>query len=297
MDVITYPLAMMDLLEKRFDEKVAIPWMSQYWHWSIYISALYLVLVYLGYQYMKDKEPFNLRTALCVWSACLSVFSLYAFIKIVDPAYKLIYFGGLQHAICDTRNYVGSSGGGIWAFLFPLSKLPELGDTVFIVLRKQKLSFLHCYHHVTVFMYCWFSYAYPISTGIWFGIVNYAVHAIMYAYFTVRASGRRPPRWVATSITIIQLSQMFVGIYLNYMGITSLLMNRACETTWFNITISIFFYATYAVLFGNFFYWSYIYKKAKIPSTKADGELTNVPATTNGHTNSSIPNGTAIRHR
>jgi len=32
---------------------------------------------------------------------------------------------------------------GFWTWLFVLSKLPELGDTIFIVLRKQPLIFLH----------------------------------------------------------------------------------------------------------------------------------------------------------
>jgi hypothetical protein len=32
---------------------------------------------------------------------------------------------------------------GFWALMFVLSKVPELGDTIFIVLRKQPLIFLH----------------------------------------------------------------------------------------------------------------------------------------------------------
>ena len=75
--------------------------------------------------------------------------SFYAVYRIIPIASRMVYLGGWQHAICDYRSYVGSSGGGIWAFLFPLSKLPELVDTVFIVLRKQKMVFLHWYHHIT----------------------------------------------------------------------------------------------------------------------------------------------------
>ncbi len=44
-------------------------------------------------------------------------------------------------------------------------KIPELIDTVFIVLRKKPLIFLHWYHHVTVVLYCWHSFAQRSSAG------------------------------------------------------------------------------------------------------------------------------------
>jgi elongation of very long chain fatty acids protein 6 len=36
------------------------------------------------------------------------------------------------------------------------SKVPETIDTLFIVLRRQKLIFLHWYHHATVLVYCFY---------------------------------------------------------------------------------------------------------------------------------------------
>lgn len=269
-------------IEVSFDERRVIPWMRGHWHWSFYYSAIYLLLIVLGQRYMRDRKPYNLRTALCCWSAGLSLFSFYAMYRIAPIAFNMIYLGGLQHAICDTGSYLGSGGGGIWAFLFPLSKLPELVDTSFIVLRKQKLVILHWYHHVTVFIYCWFSYAFPISTGIWFGIVNYSVHAIMYAYYAVKASGRSPPRWIAKSITTIQLSQMFAGILLNYLAIKSLKESKTCEMNPFAIGISIFFYASYAIFFANFYYWTYIYKR---PGGRGQGSVKQTTSPVNGASN------------
>lgn len=274
-------------IESQFDEKKAIPWMNSKWHWSFYFSALYLFLVWYGHRFMKTRKAFNLRRPLCMWSTLLGSFSLFAMTRVVFLAPQMVYLGGWRHAFCDTWAYVGSGRCGLWAFLFPLSKLPELVDTAFIILRKQKLSFLHVFHHVSVFIYCWYSYAYPISTGIWFGIVNFSVHSIMYTYYSIKASGRQLPRWVAKIITTIQLSQMFVGIFINYIGITSLLSGKTCRTSWFNVAISIFFYASYAILFANFFYWAYIHPKPtkKTDTTTASGK----PGLS--LTSSQLPNG------
>ena len=295
MDYITQPFDFLRKIETQFDEKKSLPWMHDRWHWSFYFSALYLLLIYLGQRYMKDKKAYNLRRELCMWSTLLAGFSIYACIRILPVSYFMVKANGWQHAICDSYSYVGSSGAGIWSFIFPFSKLFELFDTAFIVLRKQKLSFLHSYHHVSVFIYCWYSYAHPISTGIWFGIVNFFVHSVMYTYYAVKASGRSPPRWVAKTITVIQLSQMFVGVFINYVGITSLLNNVHCNTNWFAIAISIFFYVSYAILFANFFYRAYISRPASKSAEKANWEKVNGATVTggssNGVLNGGIPNG------
>ena len=41
------------------------------------------------------------------------------------------------------------------------------------------------YHHITVLLFCWHSYATESSTGLYFVAMNYSVHAIMYVLFVV----------------------------------------------------------------------------------------------------------------
>lgn len=53
------------------------------------------------------------------------------------------------------RSFIEHKVSGFWSTMFVLSKVPELGDTLFIVLRKQPLIFLHWYHHATVLVYSW----------------------------------------------------------------------------------------------------------------------------------------------
>ena len=300
------------VLESRFNEKRALPWMQQYWWMSFVISAIYVILVYGGTKFMENRKPYDLRRLLCMWSTALAAFSTYACIKSLPLLYHLYQQSGFVYTLCDVSYLVGSSGMGIWAFLFPFSKFPELFDTAFIVLRKSKISFLHCYHHISVFIYCWFSYAYPISTGAWFGAVNYFVHAVMYTYFAVKASGRNPPRIVAKMITTLQLSQMFFGIFFNITAIRAVGMGMICQTNWFTVGISWLLYASYAILFGNFYYWTYIHTKQSVsvkPKEKVElrREVTEMQRSTsvskhsraNGTINGFVtntPNG-IVRHR
>lgn len=264
----------LDRIELRFDEIKVREWMVAHWHWSIYFSLLYVMCVYLGGRYMADKRPFDLRKPVTLWSFSLSLFSLIGFLRIADYVLEQPMRGGWTTAMCDVSYYRGVRGKKLYAFLFPLSKLPELCDTFFIILRKSPLSFLHWYHHVTVFIYCWFSYAYPMSSGIWFGFMNYGVHSIMYAYYAIRANGHIPiPKFVNKAITLIQLSQMVVGVIINAIIFRAFMNGVTCGIDTFQIQISIVIYASYGILFANFFYQNYIKKRNRNYGTKLNPEL------------------------
>lgn len=146
-----------------------------------------------------------------------------------------------------------------------LSKLPELGDTIFIVLRKQPLIFLHWYHHITVLIYSWFSYTEYTSSARWFIVMNYCVHSVMYSYYALRAMGYKPPRFIAMVITSMQLTQMIVGCAINiwandYLKTTN---HSACHISEINIKLSIAMYFSYFVLFARFFYITYLSANAR----------------------------------
>ena len=98
------------------------------------------------------------------------------------------------------------------------SKIPELFDTFFIVARQSPLIFLHWYHHVTVLLYCWHSYATEAPQALYFIAMNYSVHAIMYMYYFLMMIAKPDSglkkflKSIAGMITAMQLSQMVVGI-------------------------------------------------------------------------------------
>jgi len=118
-----------------------IEWIREYWWLSIIYALVYLVLVFAGQRFMRDREKFELRRALIAWNLTLAGFSaLGAFYFWPEFAYTLTHHG-FDHSICVTDYNDGIAG--CWAWMFVLSKVPELFDTFFIVARKQELIFLH----------------------------------------------------------------------------------------------------------------------------------------------------------
>ena len=128
---------------------------------------LYLIFCYFGQKIMKDQKPFGLLSLLSVWNLFLSVFSAYGAIRTVPHMLYRIYSLPFEQTVCESPHTAFGAGAcGLAVQLFIISKIPELIDTVFIVLRKKPLIFLHWYHHVTVLLYCWNSYVTESAAGL-----------------------------------------------------------------------------------------------------------------------------------
>lgn len=166
---------------------------------------------------------------------------------------------GLKQSVCDQSFYNGPVS-KFWAYAFVLSKAPELGDTLFIVLRKQKLIFLHWYHHITVLLYSWYSYKDMVAGGGWFMTMNYLVHAVMYSYYALRAAGFKISRKFAMFITLTQITQMVMGCVVNYLVYSWMQQGQECPSHVQNIVWSSLMYLSYFVLFCQFFFEAYMAK-------------------------------------
>ena len=174
---------------------------------------------------------------------------------------------GIFPTVCGIRDKLDNPC-WFWLYLFVISKLPELGDTFFIVVRKSKLHFLHWYHHITVFIYSFYMCAHPRSGMIWYAGMNFAVHALMYTYYTLRAARVNIPRKCAMFVTICQLSQMVVGVGLQLTSSYMLYHGYDCDTSLQDIVFGMCIYASYMVLFADFFYKAYLVRKSEKVKTR-----------------------------
>ena len=118
--------------------------------------------------------------------------------------------------------------------LFCLSKLLELGDTVFIILHKSRLNFCN------------------------FSSINFFVHTITYSYYALRAVGVHVHLRIALVITALQILQMFVCLAASLMAYYNVRNGVKCQFDWHVFYFSITMYSSYALLFIHFFVRRYI---------------------------------------
>jgi elongation of very long chain fatty acids protein 6 len=266
--------------EKTYNPDIVLDIMKQpamLWVPIVAIAA-YLAMCYFGTKIMKDRKPFDLRGPLALWNLFLATFSAWGMIKTVPHMLHLIATKEFDQTVCDRADSWGGPGTGLAVQLFCLSKIPELVDTFFIVIRKKPLIFLHWYHHVTVLAFCWHSYVTESGAGLYFIAMNYTVHAVMYFYYFLQAI-KMVPKWFPTIIiTIMQISQMVVGttvvcysIYFKNYGSKHYPEIGSCNVEFDNLVVGGIIYASYLYLFVEFFVKRYLFsapKKAK--PTKAE---------------------------
>ncbi|OZC09580.1 GNS1/SUR4 family protein [Onchocerca flexuosa] len=170
-----------------------------------------------------------------------------------------LLYEGIYRSLCYSVNPTDVAA--YWAYLFFWSKVVELGDTLFIILKKKPLIFLHYYHHASVLIYTAHSGAENTGSGRAFIIMNFLVHSAMYTYFAITSYGIRLPRAISMMLTTIQIAQMFAGIgVLAYIYKIKTETNLPCQQSMANLFFGIMLYITFAVLFIHYFVSSYFRK-------------------------------------
>lgn len=242
----------------------------RWWWMSYFASSCYLAGLWIGTSCMKDKPPYELRALLAMWNLFLAVFSLLGMLRTVPHLLALLNNFGFEYTVCRAAlpSY-GNGATGLWVLMFLYSKYFELLDTVFLVARKRKVGFLHWYHHCSVLLYCWHAFVWEMPTGIYFIAMNYSVHAIMYFYYFLAATCKRPPKW-GLFVTILQLLQMAVGIVITLSHLHILVYGAAqnCDGHIPNLTAALGMYASYFVLFAQFLFGRYCQKRDSSSSHK-----------------------------
>ncbi|XP_031246401.1 elongation of very long chain fatty acids protein 3 [Mastomys coucha] len=240
------------------------PFLEEYWVSSFLIVLVYLLLIIVGQTYMRTRKGFSLQGPLILWSLFLAVFSILGTLRMWKFMGTVLFTKGLKQTVCFGI-YIDDAIVKFWSCVFLLSKIVELGDTAFIILRKRPLIFVHWYHHSTVLLYTSFGYKNKVPSGGWFMTMNLGVHSVMYTYYTLKAAKVRHPSRLPMAITSLQILQMVLGTIfgiLNYIW----RQDKGCHSTTEHFFWSFMLYGTYFILFAHFFHRAYLRPKGKAES-------------------------------
>lgn len=254
----------MDILTgSNFSDTVAKEWVRERQPLALQASLVYVILIFSIKRIMKNRQPFELTLPLNIWNFILAVFSIAGTIKMSPEFFGTINKLGLQGSYCKIEHFTEGTN-GYWAWLFIASKLVELVDTQFLVLRKRPLMFLHWYHHVLTLIYAFYSYPHSPGFNRWGIYMNFFVHAFMYSYYFLRSMKIRVPGALAQLITTLQIVQFIFGCsILAHLGYLIYGQGVQCDFEPKVFLLASFMNITYLSLFINFFLQSYVFRGGK----------------------------------
>jgi len=230
-------------------------------HAEIPILAVCAYLVFLNVGPKLITRPLNIKYYVAFWNFLLALFSIIGSFYCVPVIWKKVMDDGFLSSVCsDDIRFMIEGKGGLMLTLFIYSKFFELIDTVFLVLKKKEVIFLHWFHHVTVLLYCWHAFKLGISCGLYFAGMNYVVHSIMYTYYCLAIMGYKVVFKVAPLITMIQILQMVGGMAVLMTAGYEQLSGGHCNVKPSNWKLGLAMYASYFVLFALLFHDKYVNK-------------------------------------
>ena len=143
----------------------------------LFILAYYTVVLG-GRELMQKRKPYKLNRLFIIHNFYLSVISGSLLLLFAQQLMPGIWKNGLFDGVCGATGW--SEKLVVLYYLNYLTKYLELLDTVFLVLKKKPLTFLHTYHHGATAFLCYTQLVGETSVS-WVPItLNLGVHVIMY---------------------------------------------------------------------------------------------------------------------
>lgn len=123
---------------------------------AVFLSMLaYVFVIFSGQWIMKRYKPFELTFTVFLHNAGLSLASFLLMLLIMERVVPRLLKNGIMWGFCAPDSYEADGTLELFYYLNYLFKYYELLDTVFLVLRKKNVEFLHWYHHSMTMLLCY----------------------------------------------------------------------------------------------------------------------------------------------
>ncbi|KAK5462418.1 Fatty acyl-CoA elongase/Polyunsaturated fatty acid specific elongation enzyme [Exophiala xenobiotica] len=230
---------------------------------TVIALASYYIIIFGGRELMKHRQPFVLNGPFMVHNLYLTLISGGLLALFIEQLLPELARNGIFHAIC-------SHNGG-WTdrlvmlyYMNYLTKYLELIDTVFLVLKKKPLTFLHTYHHGATALLCYTQLVGNTAVS-WVPItLNLTVHVVMYWYYFQAARGVRI--WWKKYITMLQIIQFVIDLVFVYFASYTYFTNSyfpsmpnygTCAGEEFAAFAGMGILSSYLLLFISFYFATY----------------------------------------
>jgi len=223
------------------------------------IAIAYVMFVLVGSMVMSRPSipAFDPYPVKFIYNVSQIMLCAYMTVEAILLAYRSGY------TLLPCNNYSASNpplANLLW--MFYASKVWDFWDTIFIVLGKKwkQLSFLHVYHHTTIFLFYWLNSHVNYDGDIYLTIaLNGFIHTVMYTYYficmhtKVPETGKNIPIWWKSSLTMLQMIQ-----FVTMMSQASYLTVGQCQNTSLKVVAAYFIYIlSLLFLFAKFYVASY----------------------------------------
>ncbi|KAI8870473.1 GNS1/SUR4 membrane protein [Ramicandelaber brevisporus] len=182
------------------------------WTEVLVAVAIYLVVIFGGQELMRNRSPMQPKLIFQIHNVFLTVASLVLLVLFLEQVVPMVFQNGFFFAICHADAWTQKL-----EFLYYLNyllKYYELLDTVFLVVKKKKLDFLHWFHHSMTAVLC-FVQLNGYTSVSWVVItLNLAVHVLMYWFYLLTSMGKRP--WWKQWVTTAQITQFVIDLCVIY---------------------------------------------------------------------------------
>jgi len=239
---------------------------------TVAIFATYLLITKYGPKYMKDREPFNInKWTLIMYNMGITLLNGWMALELCWCAYKRGYNLVCQLVDVSDNEYELRIANVVWWYY--ISKCMEFMDTFFFILRKKdnQLSFLHIYHHSTMFCVWWAGTRFvPGGSVLSAVMVNCFVHVLMYSYYALAAMGPHVQKylWWKKYLTMIQLVQFAAGVTVGIHLIVS-----GCQFTRWMQYVFVCYALSFLLLFSDFYKNAYMLRgDGRRPDSKKEQE-------------------------
>ncbi|KAH8254660.1 hypothetical protein KR032_011554 [Drosophila birchii] len=233
---------------------------------AIIIILIYLLVIFkIGPDFMKFRKPYDVRRAMLIYNAFqiamnAAIFSIIFYYLFVKKVYDIWCMEALP--LDHPLKYIAR----LTTYAYFLNKVLDMCDTLFFVLRKsyKQVTVLHVYHHSLMVLGVPTTYYFYGSGGPYnlMGCINSFVHVVMYGYYFAAALYPvvKNKLWLKKSITQMQIVQ-FIIVFCHASLTWGL--NTSCSIPWIIHFAEMVVAVSMMVMFGNFYYQTYVRVKSK----------------------------------